>query len=231
VGNGHVFCTDYISEDEARDQLIAGLDGEMLAEPRLIRFRTGRRAQPWRGNVVAIGLAAGFIEPLESTAIYLVQNGIQRLLALFPDAGSGDLERDQYNTGMAALFDDIRDFIILHYKATERDDTPFWRHMRDMAVPETLAQRMAMFKARGRVFRENAELFSKPSWVAVMFGQHQMPAAHEPLADSLDEDKVAAAMARLRQDLAVAVAGMPTHEDYLRRTGAWATQDAPMVTA
>ncbi|MBX9898332.1 MAG: tryptophan 7-halogenase [Qipengyuania sp.] len=230
TGNGHVFSSAYMEAEEAERVLRANVEGEALAEPRLLRFTTGMRREAWVGNVVALGLSAGFVEPLESTAIHLVQNGIQRLFALFPEGRVDPLERDEYNRGMRALYEDVRDFVILHYKATQRDDTAFWRYVRDMDVPESLARRMELWRLHGRVFRENAELFTLPSWVAVMLGQNLWPERHDPIADTLDPDKVAGAMARMRESYRAAAARLPTQEAFLRQAGAWC-EEAPLSAA
>ena len=221
TGNGHVFASAFIEEEDARRVLLAHLESEALGEPRLLRFRTGMRAKAWNHNVVALGLAAGFIEPLESTSIHLIQNGIQRLFALFPDWPITPLERDEYNRGMREVFEDVRDFVILHYKATQRGDSAFWRHVRDMAVPDSLARKLALWQRRGRVFRENAELFTTPSWVAVLLGQNVWPESHDPIADTLDEAKVAAAMAQMRAAYAEIAERLPGHEEFLRQAGCW----------
>ena len=225
TGNGHVYCSAHISDEEAQRVLLANLEGEPFADPRVIRFTTGRRKQSWSHNVVCLGLSSGFLEPLESTSIHLIQNGIQRLLALFPDHPVSPLERDEYNKGMSELYEDIRDFIILHYKATQRDDTEFWRSVRNMAIPETLARKIALWKLHGRVFREGYELFGTTSWVAVMLGQNIWPDRHDPIADTLDEGKVAVAMAELRERYRAAAAALPSQEEFLRAAGAWAAED------
>jgi tryptophan halogenase len=229
TGNGHVFSSAYMEEDEARDILLANLEGPALQEPRTLRFLTGMRKQAWSHNVVSLGLSSGFIEPLESTSIHLIQNGIARLFALFPDNPISPIERDEYNRGMRELFEDVRDFIILHYKATQRDDTEFWRYVRDMAVPDSLSRKMALWQARGRVFRENAELFAADSWIAVMLGQNIWPEAHEPIADTLDPDKIAAAMRQMREAYLETAAKLPTHEAFIRQTGGW-HEDMPRPT-
>jgi tryptophan halogenase len=221
TGNGHVYSSAFMDEDTARRILLANLETEPLAEPRAIRFLTGMRAKAWNHNVVALGLSSGFIEPLESTSIHLVQNGLQRLFALFPDHPINPLERDVYNRGMHALYEDVRDFVILHYKATQRNDSEFWRHVRHMSVPDSLARKIALWQHRGRVFRENAELFSAPSWIAVMLGQNVWPEAHDPIADTLDEAKVAAAMAQMRTAYADIAGRLPLHGDFLRQSGSW----------
>ena len=225
TGNGHVYSSAFIEEDEARRILLAHLETEPLAEPRAVRFLTGMRRKAWNHNVVALGLSSGFIEPLESTSIHLIQNGIQRLFALFPDQPIRPLERDEYNRGMRDLFEDVRDFIILHYKATQREDSEFWRYVKHMSIPDSLARKMALWQHRGRVFRENAELFAAPSWVAVMLGQNVRPERHDPIADTLDEGKVAAAMAQMRANYAAVAARLPEHEAFLRQSGSW--HDAP----
>ncbi|WP_281281642.1 tryptophan halogenase family protein [Qipengyuania marisflavi] len=221
TGNGHVFSSAFTSEDAARDILLRNVEGEALAEPRLLRFATGMRRKAWNHNVVALGLSSGFLEPLESTSIHLIQNGIARLFALFPDWPIDPRDRDDYNRGMRELYEDVRDFVILHYKATERDDTEFWRYVRNMEVPETLAKRIDQWQRRGRVFRENAELFTMPSWVAVMLGQNVWPETHDPMADTLDKHKVAMAMGQMRENYRSTAELLPTHEEFLRKAGAW----------
>jgi len=231
MGNGHVFSSRFTDEDTAREVLLANLEGEVLAEPRTIRFATGRRKSSWSHNVVALGLSSGFLEPLESTSIHLIQNGIQRLLALFPGKPISPLERDEYNRGMGDLYNDVRDFVIRHYKATQRDDTPFWRYVRDMEVPESLARKMELWRLHGRIFREGAELFGTTSWVAVMLGQNLWPEAYDPIVHSPDEDKVAQDLARMRSDFRRATEALPDQERFLRTAGAWAEGDLALQGA
>ena len=223
TGNGHVFSSAFMGEGEARDILLANLETEPLAEPRGLKFLTGMRRKAWNHNVIALGLSSGFIEPLESTSIHLVQNGIQRLFALFPDMPVSPIDRDEYNRGMREVFEDVRDFIILHYKATQREDSQFWAYVKHMDVPDSLARKMALWQHRGRVFREGAELFAAPSWIAVMLGQNIWPETHDPIADTLDPDKVAAAMAQMRAAYADIAARLPVHEEFLRQSGSWYT--------
>ena len=225
MGNGHVFSSRFIDEDAAREVLLANLEGEVLAEPRTIRFATGRRKKSWSHNVIALGLSSGFVEPLESTSIHMIQNGIQRLLALFPGKPISPLERDEFNRGMSDLYEDVRDFIILHYKATQRGDSEFWRTLRDMEVPETLARRIELWRLHGRVFREGYELFGVVSWVAVMLGQNIWPEAYDTIVDSLDEGRVAQAMAQMREDYRKAAEALPNQAEFLRRAGAWAAEE------
>ena len=221
TGNGHVFASGYTDPETARDTLMANIEGEALAEPRLLRFKTGMRRKAWSHNVVSLGLSSGFLEPLESTSIHLIQNGIQRLFALFPDWPVTPADREEYNRGMRELYEDVRDFVILHYKATQRDDAEFWHHVREMEVPDSLARRMDQWQRRGRVFRENAELFTMPSWVAVMLGQNIRPEMHDPIAETLDPAKVNVAMERMRAAYHAAARQLPTHERFLRQSGAW----------
>ncbi len=228
TGNGHVFSSAYMEADEAERILRANVEGDVLAEPRLLKFKAGNRKQCWSHNVVALGLSSGFIEPLESTSIHLIQNGIQRLFALFPDKKVNPLERDEYNRGMRELYDDVRDFVILHYKATQRDDTPFWRYVRDMDVPDSLARKIELWRLHGRIFRENAELFTLPSWVAVMLGQNIWPERYDPIADTLDPAKVAHAMTQMRATYRAAAQALPNQEAFLRQAGAWHEAGATM---
>jgi len=190
TGNGHVFCSSYMEADEAERILRDNLEGEPLGEARQLRFKTGMRRKQWSHNVIALGLSSGFVEPLESTSIHLIQNGIARLFALFPDKQISPVERDEYNRGMRELYEDIRDFIILHYKATQRDDSEF-------------------------------ELFTTPSWVAVMLGQNIWPDRHDPIADTLDEEKVATAMAQMREAYDDTALQMPSQVDFLKQSGSW----------
>ena len=215
TGNGHVYCSRYISDDEATADLLGALDAEAVAEPRLLRFTTGRRARFWNGNVVALGLAAGFLEPLESTSIHLVQRGIVTLMSLFPDADFDAATVDEYNRLMTREFDEVRDFIILHYHLTRRDDSPLWDQVRTMAVPDTLARRMALFAAHGRLTLDPGELFREPSWTAVMLGQGLWPRGIDPVAAAQDGGRRREALERMRTLIARGVAAMPTHADFL----------------
>ena len=230
TGNGHVFSSAFMEEDEAQRILLDNVEGPPLAVPRTIRFLTGMRKKAWNHNVVALGLSSGFIEPLESTSIHLIQNGIQRLFALFPDTPINPIDRDEYNRGMHDMYEDVRDFVILHYKATQREDTPFWRYVRNMPVPGSLARKMELWRSRGRIFRENAELFTTPSWVAVMLGQNIWPETHDPIADTLDPAKVAQAMEQMRAAYRTTAEQLPTQLDFLRRAKAW-HDDTPVQAA
>ena len=223
TGNGYVYCSEFIEDDAARETLLAGLDGEALADPRPLRFVTGRRKKLWDKNVVSLGLSSGFIEPLESTSIHLVQAGITRLLQHWPDTGFSQTNTDGYNRRLTREIELIRDFVILHYHATTRDDTPFWRHVRHMPIPDSLAERVEMFRDRGLLFQVGAdEYFSQGSWMAVMMGQGIVPKAHNPLYDYQDLNRVAAGFEQIKQAWAATAENLPAHEDYLKANRMWA---------
>lgn len=215
VGNGHIYCREYVSDDEATATLMDGLDGEALGTPRQIRFKTGRRQDFWAKNCIAIGLSAGFLEPLESTSIYLIQEGISRFISLFPDASLPQVLCEEYNRHLRTEFEQVRDFIILHYRATERDDTPFWKHCGAMPIPDSLSYKMELFRQTARVFRYDDELFTRPSWVAVMLGQHIAPEAYDPIIATLDEADVTHSIESMRKAMESATGRMPTHEQFI----------------
>jgi tryptophan 7-halogenase len=217
TGNGYVYSSDHVGDDDALVHLLAHVSGTPLAEPRKLRFTAGRRRETWRANCVALGLASGFLEPLESTSIHLIQTGISRLLALFPDRSCAGPERDEFNRLAILQIEQVRDFLILHYKATSRDDTPFWRRSRDMAIPETLARKIALFRSRGRLFRYEDELFADASWTAVMLGQGIVPEGWDRLAGLLDGPFIEERLSKLAAVFAQAAAGMPDHAAYLAR--------------
>ena len=220
VGNGYVYSSAHVDDETARDALLDVLEGAPVAEPRTLRFRAGRRRRSWVGNVVGIGLAGGFLEPLESTSIYLVQLAIQTLIELFPDRGIDPVDRDAFNATVDYEYDRIRDFLILHYHATERDDTPFWDHVRTMTVPDSLAEKIELFRRRGRIVHYGQGLFLEPSWVAVFTGQRIAQHGVDQRAAAMPLPQVEAALARLAREHRAAAAAMPDHAAAIAARGA-----------
>ncbi len=218
TGNGYVHCSQFISEAEAADDLLASLDGKPLADPRPLRFVTGKRREFWKKNCVAIGLSAGFMEPLESTSLHLIQYGILRLIALLPDSAMSPLLAREYNAQTATEYERIRDFLILHYKASERDDSELWRYCAAMPIPDSLQYKIDHFRAHGMLVAEGLELFANPSWIAVYLGQGIIPARAPALAEMRgDSVPVAERLAQIRQAMTEAVAAMPTHGEFVAR--------------
>jgi tryptophan halogenase len=217
TGNGYVYSSRHISDDEAAATLMVNLEGAPLAAPRGLKFKTGRRDAFWVGNCVALGLAAGFLEPLESTSIHLIQTGVARLLEMLPDRRFCTANIARYNRLVSREFEEIRDFLILHYHATERDDSAYWNYVRTMPIPETLAERIAIFEGTGRVFRDNEELFSKTSWLAVMEGQGLTARGFDPLAAFMPEADAVRRLQAIARAGREAVAGLPTHEAFIQK--------------
>lgn len=226
LGNGYVYCAEAISDDDAVRQLLSQVEGAPLAEPRVLKFTAGKRQRLWHKNCIAIGLAGGFLEPLESTSIHLIQTGIQKLLALFPDKRFSSTEADEYNRTTAIEYEYIRDFIILHYKATERDDTEFWRRCRTMDIPPTLARRMALFREKGRIVRLEEDLFRTDNWLAVLIGQGVTPVGYDPLVDAVRPDYARQLLPHLRSLILRTAESMPTHDEALARIRRSATPTA-----
>jgi tryptophan 7-halogenase len=218
TGNGLVYRSDALGDDEAKAILLGGLDGEALADPRPIRFTTGRRRAFWSHNVVALGLAAGFMEPLESTSIHLVQSAIERVLKFLPNGSIRAADVAAYNAQTAFEWERVRDFIILHYHVNGRPE-PFWRACAEMRVPDSLAEKIDLFRANGRIARWSEELFSEPGWLQVMIGQGLMPAGYHPLADGPSEGELREFLGLIRQTVTKHVAGLPSHDVFLAQHG------------
>jgi tryptophan halogenase len=219
TGNGYVYSSAHVSDEQAAEILLSNLDGAPCGEPRPLRFVAGRRKKSWIKNVVSLGLASGFLEPLESTSIHLVQSGIARLLTWFPSRRFDQTEIDRYNQLTEREYVDIRDFLILHYNATERDDTEFWKYCRNMEVPDGLADKIEIFRHTGRVIREHEELFTETSWLSVMVGQGIEADAYHPAADLLSDDETLERLRHIHDVVAQTAAAMPGQRDYLERQG------------
>lgn len=216
VGNGYVFSSAFASQDQAEATLQANLPGQALGDPRLLKFVPGRRQKAWDFNVLALGLASGFLEPLESTSLHLVHSGVGTLLGLFPDRRCHATLRDEYNRRFALEMERIRDFLILHYKLNTRIDSEMWRYCANMAVPEALSHRMDLFKHSGQVLIDNQDLFGEESWLAVHLGQENFPDQHNSLLDLRLIDG-RGGLAKLRHALSQTAQAMPSHEDFLQQ--------------
>lgn len=224
VGNGLVYCSRYMSDDEAKKLLLEKIDGKPISEPKLIKYRTGQRAQYWVKNCVALGLASGFIEPLESTSIHLIQRGITRLIQMFPLDGVKQCDVDEYNEQMKAETYNVRDFIVLHYHLTEREDSPFWRYCKNMPIPDSLRHRMELFSETGKFYIKPYELFVEPSWLQVMHGQGITPKHYHPMANEMGEAELIKFLNDARDFVKRNVEKMPSHNDYVQfycKASAW----------
>ena len=220
TGNGYVYWNEHISDDEAIDQLMSTLEGPAITEPKQLYFQTGKRRKLWNKNVIAIGLSGGFLEPLESTSIHLIQEGITALIELFPDTSFEASDRDEYNRRMDLNFDRIRDFLLLHYVATQRDDSEMWRYFRDMTLPESLQEKIRAWNTRAYLLRYEHGVFLPPSWVAVMAGQNLIPESYDLRANRLGLEDVKARLDTTRRESLKAVTRTPDHAAYLKDFGA-----------
>lgn len=217
TGNGHVFCDGFASEEDAVRTLMNNLDGAPQADPKPLRFTTGRRDAFWHKNCVSIGLASGFLEPLESTSIHLIQSNVSRLIELFPDKSFSAATIGEYNRLVAKEYELIRDFLVLHYKQTQRADTEFWRYCRDMDVPASLSEKITLFEASGIIYREPDDLFRESSWLQVMIGQNLQPQGYHPMADRLSDEQLADFLVSVERIAGQAVSSLPTHADFIRQ--------------
>lgn len=217
TGNGHVFSSAHIGEGRAADVLLHHLEGDALAEPRLLSFVPGKRRKMWNRNCIAIGLSGGFLEPLESTSIFLIQAAIMKLIKFFPDAGFAEADVEEFNRRMDAMFDEVRNFIILHYKAVERDDSEFWKYCRTMPIPDELEHRIELFRSRGVASHRQSELFIEPNWIAIYLGQGIIPETCDPRVDCLPRELIRSRLAAMREYVQRAAEEMPAHEQTIAK--------------
>ena len=217
TGNGLVYSSRHIDDDAAEKLLLANLDSTQLAEPNRLRFTSGKRRKAWNKNCVALGLAGGFLEPLESTSIHLVQSAAIRLVRLLPDSGFDQANIDEFNRQTDFEWERIRDFIVLHYWATERDDSEFWRYCRNMELPDTLQRKIDLWRANGRIFREDEELFSEESWIQVFLGQGIVPRSNDPLVAVKSDAQIEQYLGNIAATIQRCVDVMPPHDEYIRK--------------
>jgi len=217
VGNGMVYCSRYLADEQAKQELLASIEGKTLTEPRVIKFRPGQRRRHWSKNCVAMGLSSGFIEPLESTSIHLIQRAIIRLLQMFPHAGIKQPDVDEFNQQTADELQHIKDFIVLHYHVTRRRDTPFWRYCAGMDIPASLAHRIDLFRETGRVFRAPNELFAENSWIQVMLGQGIVPEQYHPIVNVMSDEELGRFLQGIKSGVDQAVARLPRHQVYVEQ--------------
>ena len=215
VGNGIVFSSKHWSDDEAIDVLLNNIEGKPLTEPRVIKFQTGQRRRHWHRNCVAMGLSSGFIEPLESTSIHLIQRSIIRLMQMFPYDGIRQPDVAEFNQQMNAEIEHVRDFIILHYHVTDRTDTPFWRQCRSMDIPDSLTHRIELFRQTGRVFKLPTELFGENSWIQVMLGQGVTPEQYHPIVNMMDDEELEKFLTGIHGSVRELVNQLPEHQRFI----------------
>ena len=220
TGNGIVYWNEHMSDDEARHVLTSNVEGDALAEPNQLYFKTGKRKLFWNKNVVAIGLSAGFLEPLESTSIYLIQEGITALLELFPDKQFLASDAQEYNAKMDLYYERVRDFLLLHYVATERDDSPMWNYFRRMTLPDSLREKLSAWDRRGHIVRYEFGAFLPPSWVAVMVGQRLLPSGYDRRVDQMSDDELRQSLARMKEDVLTAATITGDHQAFINDFGA-----------
>ncbi|MBW8733266.1 MAG: tryptophan 7-halogenase [Asticcacaulis sp.] len=230
VGNGHVYCSSFISDEDATEQLLANLEGPPLAAPRQLFFTTGRRRRFWNRNVVAIGLSAGFLEPLESTSIHLIQEGITELLQLFPDRSCQPSDAGEYNERMGLAFERVRDFLLLHYVANQRDRGDLWLHFQNLTLPDSLDEKITAWMTRGHIIRYEFGTFLPPSWLAVLLGQNLVPRGYDPRVLSIADEALLAHGRTMREAVMAAVQRTPDHSEFIRRIGA-GSDSAPLVAS
>lgn len=217
VGNGLVYCSRYISDDEAMNTLMSNLESRAITEPRAFKYKTGRRAKAWNKNCIAVGLAAGFLEPVESTSIHLAMSAVLRLMKLIPNGEITETAVNEYNKQFCEEMDRVRNFIITHYYATERDDSPFWRYCKNMEIPDSLRHRIELFRDTGAMPLQEKELFQVDSWTQVLIGQRIEPQSYHPIVDQMSRDDLARFLGSLQAEGETKVSKMPSHQDFIDR--------------
>ncbi|MCL1144051.1 tryptophan halogenase family protein [Shewanella gaetbuli] len=215
TGNGFVFCSKYMTDEQATQTLMDNIEGEPLNQPRVIKFRTGTRRQHWNKNCVAIGLSSGFLEPLESTSIHMIQRSIIRLLQMFPSQGIVQADVNEFNQQTKVEIENIRDFIILHYKVTDREDSAFWRYCKNMPIPESLAHRIELFQQSGKIYKLANELFGESSWIQVMMGQGLIPQQYHPIVDLMPDEELQQFLNNIRDQVTRKVKNLPNHVEFI----------------
>lgn len=217
IGNGHVYCSDYMDDEEALNVLHNGMDTRPIGTPKQLRFKTGIRKNTWEKNVISLGLAAGFLEPLESTSIHLIQTAIARFMANFPDKHFEQANIDFYNKRTLLEYEQVRDFLILHYKATDRTDSEFWNYCRSMEIPESLTERMNIYRSNGRLYRHDNELFGDASWFAVLHGQGVEAKGFHPNVNIMPEDELNRRMSEIERTWQACLESMPSHQEFIEQ--------------
>lgn len=215
VGNGNVFCSDFMSDDQAKTHLLNNVKGKVLTDPRVIKYKTGRRKVFWNQNCIALGLSSGFVEPLESTSIYLFMIGVVRLMSMFPFNGITQAITKEYNQQLIAELENIRDFIILHYHVTSREDSEFWRYCKNMSVPDSLSHRLELFKEHALSYQDSRELFRRDSWLHVMLGQGLMPQHYHSIFQTMSDEEMIGHLSKMRSTIADVVAKLPMHHEFV----------------
>jgi len=217
IGNGYVYPSKFVTDEQAAAVLAEQMESEPLAKPHFLRWTTGVRKKGWNKNCIAIGLSAGFVEPLESTGLHLIQSSIAKLLGLFPNKGFNQADIDTYNDQQSIELERIRDFIILHYKVTEREDSEFWRFCKNMDIPDYLQKKIDLYKANGRIYRQDTELFNETSWLAVMHGQGIQPDGYHPVVDALNEAEITRRLEHIKAVIDTSVATMPMQSEFINQ--------------
>lgn len=215
TGNGHVFCDAFTTEEKATETLLANLDGALLGEPKRLKFTTGRRGKFWHKNCVSLGLASGFLEPLESTSIHLIQSNVSKLIELFPDRSFDSSNEIEYNRQVSHEYELIRDFLILHYHRTDREDSEFWRYCKNMQVPDSLNEKMNLFSGNGLLYKDPEDLFRESSWVQVMIGQGLMPKSYHAMANRISSEQLNGFLSDVQKLIERATADLPSHQDFI----------------